>query len=96
VKLISINSIIDRGFGGIAPHFLSIDAESVDFEILRTLDFDRFRPWVICTEKSRPAPDFDALLRPRRYRLICEAPHNLMFILDHLPGAERSDYATVG
>jgi len=92
VELVPINDIIERHLGGVAPHFLSIDVESVDFEILRSLDFGRFRPWIICVEKFRGPSEFGALLVPRGYRVICETPHNLMFMLDPQPavgGTER-------
>jgi FkbM family methyltransferase len=82
VKLIPINDIIEQSLGAVAPHFLSIDAEGVDFEILQSLEMVRFRPWIICVEKSRPASDFHALLLPHNYRAVCETPHNLLFALD--------------
>jgi FkbM family methyltransferase len=85
VELIPINEIIERHLDGVSPHFLSIDAESVDFEILQSLDFARFRPWIICIEKSRSIGEFGAFLGPKGYRCICETPHNGMFILDPLP-----------
>ena len=87
VKLIPINEIIERHLDGVAPHFLSIDAESVDFEILQSLDFARFKPWIICIEKSRSMAELDALLGANGYRRICETPHNGMFMLDPLPGS---------
>jgi FkbM family methyltransferase len=82
VKLIPINSIIEQSLGGVAPHFLSVDAESVDFEIVRSLDLARFRPLIICAEKSRAARDWDGLLGPHGYRMVCETPHNMMFFRD--------------
>lgn len=91
VKLIPINDVIERYCGGTAPHFLSIDAESVDFEILQSLDFQRFRPWIICAENSRPHAEFAGLLRPFGYRPLCETPHNFMFILDPIPAGPSVD-----
>lgn len=85
VALVPINEIIERHCGGVAPHFLSIDAESVDFEILQSLDLQRFKPWIICAENSRPRSAFVDLLRPYGYRSICETPHNFIFALDPLP-----------
>jgi FkbM family methyltransferase len=93
VKLVPINEIIERHLDGVAPHFLSIDAESVDFEILQSLDFARFKPWIICIEKSRSMAEFDALLGTKGYRRICETPQNGMFMLDPLPGSTRYEQA---
>jgi FkbM family methyltransferase len=49
MPLIGINRIIAEQLGR-APDLLSIDIEGMDLDILRTLDFDRFRPGVICAE----------------------------------------------
>jgi FkbM family methyltransferase len=94
VALIPINEIIERHCGGVAPHFLSIDAESVDFEILQSLDFQRFRPWIICAESSRPRSAFVDLLQPFGYRSICETPHNFIFALYPLPKGNPDSRAT--
>jgi FkbM family methyltransferase len=49
VPLVPINEIVETYFQG-APDFLSIDTEGMDLEILRSLDFERFRPAVVCAE----------------------------------------------
>jgi FkbM family methyltransferase len=49
MPLLNINTIMQEHLGG-APNFLSIDTEGMDLDILKTLDFDRFRPDVICVE----------------------------------------------
>jgi FkbM family methyltransferase len=49
MPLLNINTIMQEHLGG-APNFLSIDTEGLDLEILKTLDFGRFRPDVICVE----------------------------------------------
>jgi hypothetical protein len=79
VKLIDINALIDTYMAGIAPHFLSLDTESFDFQILRSLDFSRFRPTVICSELSFPLQDFKELLNPHGYELVCRTPDNALF-----------------
>jgi FkbM family methyltransferase len=50
MPLLDINRVIADHFGGRAPDFLSIDCEGVDFDILGTLNFDRFRPKILCVE----------------------------------------------
>jgi FkbM family methyltransferase len=50
MALVPINRIIEGHFHGKSPDYLSIDVEGMDLPILRTLDFQRFRPRVICTE----------------------------------------------
>jgi FkbM family methyltransferase len=48
MPLVPINRIIEENFHGKAPDFLSIDVEGLDLAILKTLDFQRFRPKVLC------------------------------------------------
>ena len=49
VKTISYNEIISRYLGK-APDILSVDIEGKDIEILRSIDFDKYRPLIIITE----------------------------------------------
>jgi FkbM family methyltransferase len=49
VPLVSVNEIIAKYFRG-APDFISVDTEGMDLQILRSLDFNRFRPAVVCAE----------------------------------------------
>jgi len=48
--MLSINRVMMEHFRGAAPDYLSIDVEGLDLAILKTLDFGRFRPKVICAE----------------------------------------------
>jgi FkbM family methyltransferase len=49
VPLLNINDVMQKYFGK-APTFLSIDAEGLHLAILKSIDFDRFRPPLICAE----------------------------------------------
>ena len=49
VKLKIINDILEQAFSN-CPHFVSLDVEGLDYEILNSLDFERFRPQVFCLE----------------------------------------------
>jgi len=49
VQLININSIIEKYFGA-APNLISLDVEGLDLAILKSLDFTRFAPEVLCVE----------------------------------------------
>jgi FkbM family methyltransferase len=57
IKLLNINTIIEKYFGSIAPVFVNIDVEGLDEQILRTLDFKRFRPVIFCIETVHYTPD---------------------------------------
>lgn len=49
VALKSINSIIEEYFDP-HPNFISIDVEGLDLEILKSLNFEKFKPEMICVE----------------------------------------------
>lgn len=49
ISFLSINNVIEKYFNPY-PDFVSIDVEGLDFAILQTLDFNRFRPAVFCVE----------------------------------------------
>jgi FkbM family methyltransferase len=49
VPLKTINDIIEKYFNP-CPNFISIDVEGIDLEILKSLNFNRFKPEVICVE----------------------------------------------
>ena len=49
VQLKTINNILEQYFS-ICPNFVSIDVEGLDLDILKSLDFNRFRPDVFCVE----------------------------------------------
>jgi len=49
LPLVSINTLAEKYFEP-HPNFVSLDIEGLDFEVLRTFDFERFRPEVFCIE----------------------------------------------
>ncbi|MFZ5765135.1 MAG: FkbM family methyltransferase [Thermodesulfobacteriota bacterium] len=49
VRLLDVNTILADYFDH-GPDFLSLDVEGFDLEILAALDFNRFRPRVLCVE----------------------------------------------
>ena len=50
IPLIPVNNILEKYFGNKAPNFISLDVEGLDMEILRSLDFNKYQPEVICVE----------------------------------------------
>ena len=48
MPLVPINEVIANHFKNGPPDFLSVDVEGLDFDILKSLDFARFGPRVIC------------------------------------------------
>lgn len=72
VPLLDVNSVMAEHFMGKAPAFVSIDAEGWHFAILKSIDFARFRPAVICIEtkvsgEHRTIAEIPALMAAQGY-----------------------------
>jgi hypothetical protein len=72
MPLYDINQVIADHFGGQAPLYLSIDAEGIHFEILKSVDFSRFRPKIICIETlvsgtTKTIPEIEAFMKEKNY-----------------------------
>ena len=52
VNTISINDVMEKNFNGNAPSYLSIDTEGSEYEILKSLDFEKYRPIVFTIEHN--------------------------------------------
>jgi hypothetical protein len=50
VDVVRLDSIIEEYCSGQFPDFLTIDVEGGDFGILNSINFNRFRPKLICVE----------------------------------------------
>jgi FkbM family methyltransferase len=49
IRLQNINDIIKENFST-APDLLSIDIEGIDLDVLKSLDFNKYRPLALCVE----------------------------------------------
>jgi FkbM family methyltransferase len=92
MPLLNINAVIAEHFGGGAPDFLSIDIEGMDFAVLKSLDFTRFRPKVLCVETIITATfkhnaDTLALLAEKGYELRGMTHANTLFVDKRAMGA---------
>ena len=56
IKLDTIASILIKHFNGKFPDFMSLDVEGMDFQILRSIDFDKYWPKIICVEAAEYSP----------------------------------------
>ncbi|CAN5128879.1 hypothetical protein BH09ACT6_BH09ACT6_24630 [soil metagenome] len=55
VPVISLNTAIEEaGLSESDLHFLSIDTEGAEEQVLASLDFTRFRPWILLIEATAP------------------------------------------
>ncbi|HJZ59248.1 MAG TPA: FkbM family methyltransferase [Gemmataceae bacterium] len=74
LPLISINRVIAEHMGGKAPDALSIDTEGLDLKILQTLDYEKYRPKLICVETIiattfHRAPEIPRFLESKGYEV---------------------------
>jgi FkbM family methyltransferase len=74
MPMLGINRVIAEHFGGKAPDFISIDIEGLDYAVLKTLDFAKYRPKVICAETlitntHRHNPDITKLMTENGYEV---------------------------
>jgi FkbM family methyltransferase len=86
MPLLNINTLMQEQLGG-APQFLSIDTEGLDLGILKTMDFDRYRPDVICVETlevggDAVSVDILRLLESKRYSARGATFVNTIFVDD--------------
>jgi FkbM family methyltransferase len=92
MPLLNINRVIADHFGGAAPDFLSIDIEGLDYAVLKTLDFARFRPKVVCAETLITAtlqhnPETTKLLAENGYEVRGMTYPNVLYMDRRLLGA---------
>lgn len=73
IKVLTINQVLERYLSGRAIDLLSIDAEGVDFDIIKSLDFNTYHPKVICIETINYTPDGTGSKRLDLCRYIEEA-----------------------
>ncbi len=87
VEITTINKIIDQHLGG-APDFLSVDVEGLDYMILAALDFERYRPVLICVETitfssvgvGQKRTEIDELLTQRGYMRFADTYINTLYV----------------
>ncbi len=77
IPLISINHLIERHLG-VAPDVLSTDVEGLDYAILQTLDFGRYRPAIIIAE-TQPVGPIPTFLVSKGYEVRGVTLHNVIF-----------------
>src|SRR5205807_3794 len=80
-----LNRVIAEHFGGAAPDYLSIDIEGLDYAVLKTLDYAKYRPKVICVETLitatlRHNPKTPELLADNGYELRGMTYPNMFFV----------------
>lgn len=86
VQVRPINDVLGEYCSNRTIHFMSIDIEGSNFEVLRAIDFLRFRPFVICVERNASLAEHEKLLNPFGYEMVYSNNDNLMFGRDIVRG----------
>lgn len=87
IPMIPINDIIGNFFTD-RPNIISLDTEGLDLEILRALDFSRFRPEIFCietltfseTRTERKLPEIIDFMIANNYLLYADTFINSIFV----------------
>jgi FkbM family methyltransferase len=92
LQVVTFHDIVKSHMNGAAPDFLTIDVEGFDLRILRSIDFEIYRPALICVEanSNEAAEQLIILLRNRNYEWAFRSLANLFF-LDS--GRRRRDFS---
>lgn len=56
IKLTTISNILFKYCNNVFPDFLSLDVEGMDFQILKSIDFKKSSPKIICVEAAEYSP----------------------------------------
>lgn len=83
-RLVNVNHVLAQYFPNGGPDLLSTDTEGYDLTILRSLDFDRFRPRVVCVETSNDRGELERpivdLMRSKGYQIRAATWINTIFV----------------
>lgn len=87
VPLLRVNDILQR-YCAMLPDFISIDVEGLDLEILKSIDFNTYRPLAFCVEtlgydanqKEYKRTEIEDFLVNKDYKVYAETSINTIFI----------------
>ena len=90
MPLVNINRVLEEHFET-GPNIFSIDVEGLDYDILKTLDFERFRPSLFCMETGvfgsfNVNEGIPALMAEQGYLMRANTYTNSIFIDEALLG----------
>lgn len=92
LKSLTIPEIINKYNNGIFPEFLNLDAEGHDFKILKTIEWEKAIPKIICIEIAEHSPkikdnfnymvnnEITAYLFDKNYFIVAYTGNNTIFV----------------
>jgi FkbM family methyltransferase len=82
VPVVTANEILEKYFSINPNYFISIDVEGLDFQILQSIDLEKFKPPVICIEiNGKDEKLVKNYLHNKGYLLYANNSTNCIFIL---------------
>jgi|DEB0MinimDraft_3_1074331.scaffolds.fasta_scaffold14739_1 FkbM family methyltransferase len=76
VRVIKLSTVLqDAG----KVDFLSIDCEGVDMEVIKSNDWDLYRPTLVCVEHSMPKSELHEFMNSVNYTFLTETQGNTFF-----------------
>ena len=75
-----LSSVLDEHCGNKAIHFMSIDVEGVDLEVLQSNDWEKYRPEVLMIEGNNQFHQIVEYLDKNAYLLVYNNYYNCIFI----------------
>ncbi len=83
-----VNEIISKYFDGGYPNFVSLDIEGMDYAILQSFDFSKYKPEVFCVEtitytednKEKKIPEISELMEKNGYFIYADTYINTIFV----------------
>jgi FkbM family methyltransferase len=84
VEIVAVNDLLGEHFRP-WPNFVSLDTESMDLEILRAIDFGRYRPEAFCVEtlafpELKKIPEISQFMRSVGYEVYADTYINTLFV----------------
>lgn len=91
MPLVNVNDVLAQHFGGKTPDFFSIDVEGLDLAILKSLNWAKHRPKVICVETlsvgtTQDLPETGKFLTEKGYVVRGSTFVNTIFVDKNLLG----------
>lgn len=87
IDIVSVNAVIKEHFAA-CPHLVSLDTESMDYGILKSFDFEKYRPEVFCietltyekTKGGRKIAEIMDLMEEKGYLVFADTHLNTVFV----------------
>jgi FkbM family methyltransferase len=84
IDIVPINEIMANFFDP-WPNLISIDTEGMDLEIIRSIDFDKYRPEVFCIETLTSTlwdkiPEIESFMKSMQYCVFADTQINTIFV----------------